>query len=82
MLPLDRTDPEVRKKEPLVGITPNGLMPALHDPNTSVKLWEVRTATPLPTITPATDHMVERGDHRVSPGCLRQGEQAQLHHPS
>ncbi|KAF4556185.1 Glutathione S-transferase-like protein 15 [Elsinoe fawcettii] len=40
MIPLDRTDPDVRKKDPLVSITPNGRMPALEDPNTGAKVWE------------------------------------------
>lgn len=38
--PLDRTDPDIRTKEPVVSITPNGRMPAFVDPNTGIKLWE------------------------------------------
>ena len=30
------------KKEPYVSINPNGRVPALHDPNTGIVLWEVR----------------------------------------
>jgi glutathione S-transferase len=41
MIPLNRADPDIRKKEPLVSITPNGRMPAMEDPNTGVKVWEV-----------------------------------------
>lgn len=37
---LNRDDPDIRNKEPLVSITPNGRMPAFEDPNTGVKLWE------------------------------------------
>lgn len=32
--------PDVKKSEPLISITPNGRMPAFHDPNTGAKLWE------------------------------------------
>jgi glutathione S-transferase len=37
---LDRSDPDIRTKEPLVSITPNGRMPAVEDPNTGIKVWE------------------------------------------
>ncbi|KAF2220035.1 glutathione S-transferase [Elsinoe ampelina] len=40
MIVLDRTDPDVRKKDPVVTISPNGRMPIFEDPNTGVKLWE------------------------------------------
>jgi glutathione S-transferase len=40
MKPLDRQDPDIRIKEPLISITPNGRMPAVEDPNTGIKLWE------------------------------------------
>lgn len=40
MKALDRTDENIRSKEPLVSITPNGRMPAFVDPNTGIKLWE------------------------------------------
>ena len=32
------------KKSPYVDINPNGRLPAIEDPNTSVVLWEVRVA--------------------------------------
>jgi hypothetical protein len=41
MIPLNRTDPDIRNKEPVVSISPNGRMPCMEDPNTGVKLWEV-----------------------------------------
>lgn len=37
----DRTDPDVREKEPMVSLTPNGRMPVLEDPNTGLRIWEV-----------------------------------------
>lgn len=40
MVALDGMDPEVKNSEPLISITPNGRMPAFHDPNTGAKLWE------------------------------------------
>lgn len=29
------------KKEPYISINPNGRVPAIHDPNTDITLWEV-----------------------------------------
>lgn len=40
MKSLDRSDVDIRNKEPVVSITPNGRMPAFVDPNTGIKLWE------------------------------------------
>lgn len=43
MKTLDRTDPDIRNKEPLVSLTPNGRCPAIFDPNPKpegIKVWE------------------------------------------
>jgi glutathione S-transferase len=37
---MDRGDPDIRDKPPIVDISPNGRMPLLVDPNTGIKLWE------------------------------------------
>lgn len=34
------------KKESYTNINPNGRLPAIEDPNTGVKLWEVRAREP------------------------------------
>jgi glutathione S-transferase len=31
------------KEEPYISLCPNGRVPALEDPNTSISLWEVET---------------------------------------
>ncbi|KAF2168321.1 hypothetical protein M409DRAFT_53598 [Zasmidium cellare ATCC 36951] len=36
----DRSDPDVREKEPMVSLTPNGRMPVLEDPNNGMRIWE------------------------------------------
>jgi glutathione S-transferase len=30
------------KQEPFINVNPNGRVPAIEDPNTGVKVWEVR----------------------------------------
>jgi len=33
----------VLKQEPYINVNPNGRLPAIEDPNTGIKVWEVRT---------------------------------------
>ncbi len=37
------------KEAPFVNINPNGRVPAIEDPNTGIKLWEVRADQPIDT---------------------------------
>ena len=51
MIAIDGMTEEAKKSEPLISITPNGRMPAFHDPNTGAKLWEVSVDTCQCSIT-------------------------------